>query len=99
MKLQFGKYRGHDIQDIPEDYLKWIIQQQQQTLDEYRAELARRQVAQDARRPWAERMVQAGFRSLASQYHPDHGGDNDSMRQVIAAQAQLKELLRRSGMS
>jgi hypothetical protein len=99
MILQFGKYRGRDIRDVPEDYLHWIIQQQQKTLEEYRAELARRQAIQDASLSWAERMIQAGFRTLASQYHPDHGGDNDSMRQVNAAHEGLRELLKRSRMT
>jgi len=98
MILQFGKYKGYDLRQVPEDYLQWIIQQQQKTLDEYRAELTRRQAIRDARLSWAERLVLAGFRSLVSQYHPDHGGDNDSMRQVLVAHERLKDLLKGSGM-
>jgi hypothetical protein len=99
MILQFGKYKGYDLRQVPDDYLAWITETQKKTLEEYQAELARRQTIQDARLSWAERMVQAGFRSLASQYHPDHGGDNDSMRQVLAAHERLKDLLKGSGMT
>jgi len=99
MILQFGKHKGRDIRDVPEDYLRWIIQQQEKTLAEYHDELARRNALQDARLSWAERLVQAGFRALASQHHPDHGGDNESMRQVMAAHEKLKEMLKRSGLA
>lgn len=99
MILQFGKYKGYDLQQVPLDYLQWLIAQQQKTVEEYQSEIIRRQSLQDAKLSMAERIVQAGFRTLASQYHPDHGGSNDAMRQVIAANEKLKEMLKRSGMS
>jgi hypothetical protein len=98
MILQFGKHKGRDIRDVPADYLTWIIQQQQKTLEEYKQELTRREALSDAKLSWVERMVQAGYRSLATQYHPDHGGDNESMRQIIAANERLKDMLKKSGM-
>lgn len=99
MILQFGKYKGRDLQQVPDDYLSWITEAQKKTLAEYEAEQTRRQNLQEARLSWAERMVQVGFRTLAQQCHPDHGGDNESMRQVIAAQARLTDLLKQSGMT
>jgi len=99
MILQFGKYKGHDLQQVPDDYLMWLTETQKKTVAEYEAELTRRQNLQEARLGWAERLVQAGFRTLAQQCHPDHGGSNESIRQVIAAQARLKELLKQSGMT
>jgi hypothetical protein len=99
MILQFGKYKGYDLQQVPIDYLSWLTAQQQKTFEEYQAEITRRQSLQDAKLSMAERMIQAGFRTLASQYHPDHGGSNEAMRQVIAANEKLKDLLKRSGMS
>lgn len=99
MILQFGKYKGRDVRDVPEDYLRWIIDHQQKTLNDYQAEIIRRQSLLDARLSWAERLVQAGYRSLALKYHPDRGGDNESMQQVIAAQEKLKELIQRSNLT
>ena len=26
MKMPFGKYRGEDVADVPEDYLAWVIE-------------------------------------------------------------------------
>lgn len=98
MILQFGKYKGYDLHAIPDDYLEWLISTQEKTLASYTEERKRRQDLQEAQLSWAERLVQTGFRTLAMQYHPDHGGDSESMRQVIAAQERLKELLRNSGM-
>jgi hypothetical protein len=99
MILQFGKFKGYDLQEVPNDYLSWIIETQKKTLSEYEAEQTRRQSLQEARLSWAERIVQAGYRTLAMQCHPDHGGSNESMRQVIAAQERLKDLLKGSGMT
>ena len=99
MILQFGKYKGYDLQQVPDDYLQWIAETQRKTLAEYEAEQTRRLNLQEARLSWAERMVQAGFRTLAMEHHPDRGGNNEAMRQVIAAQARLKEMLRESGMT
>jgi hypothetical protein len=99
MILKFGKYKGSDLRSVPDDYLTWIIEIQRNALDEYEAEQTRRQALLDARRSWAERLIQAGFRTLALQCHPDHGGSNESMRQVIAAQERLKDLLKMSGMT
>ena len=98
MILQFGKYKGYDLQAIPDDYLEWLISTQEKTLTSYQEERTRRQDLQEAQLSWAERLVQTGFRTLAMQCHPDHGGNNESMRQVIAAHERLKELLRNSGM-
>ena len=99
MILKFGKYKDYDLQQVPDDYLGWIIETQKKTLDEYQVEQRRRLALQDARLSWAERLVQAGFRALAMQYHPDHGGNGESMQQVIAAQEQLKDLIKQSGMT
>ena len=98
MILQFGKYKGYDLQAIPDDYLEWLISTQEKTLTSYQEERKRRQDLQEAQLSYAERIVQVGFRTLAMQCHPDHGGNNESMRQVIAAHERLKELLRNSGM-
>jgi hypothetical protein len=98
MILRFGKYKDWDLQDVPDDYLSWLVETQRKTVAEYEAEQTRRQTLQEARLGWAERIVQVGFRTLAQQCHPDHGGDNESMRQVIAAQTRLKELLREARM-
>lgn len=97
--LKFGKYQGHELRDVPDDYLSWLIEIQTKTLAEYQAEQRRRLALQNARLSWAERIIQTGFRTLAMEFHPDQGGDNESMRQIIAAQERLRELIGQSGMT
>lgn len=97
MILRFGKYKGSDITEAPSDYIEWLIATQEKTISEYKQELARRRALQDAKLSWAERIVETGFRSLAMQYHPDHGGDGDTMRQIIGTREKLQKLLREAG--
>lgn len=96
--LRFGKYKGYDLSEVPDDYLRWLISTQEKRLDEYRHELDRRNAMRDAKLSWAERIVQAGYRSLAMQYHPDRGGSNELMREVISAHETLKTMLNGSGL-
>jgi len=42
---------------------------------------------------WMGRIIQAGFRQLALQNHPDHGGDNKTMRELLGAKAELARML------
>ena len=35
MQLEFGKYKGTDIADVPEDYLLWLIGNSQQKINLY----------------------------------------------------------------
>ena len=58
-----------------------------------KAELARRDQVEDGDLSWAERIVQAGFRTLAKQHHPDHGGSNEQMRELLGANAELQRVL------
>ena len=95
MILQFGKYKGYDISNIPEDYLDWLISTTQKTLSDYKEEKARREYMQEASLPWVERVIQAGYRSLAMQHHPDHGGNTEDMRQINAAHEKLKQLVKK----
>jgi hypothetical protein len=98
MILKFGKYKDQDIKTVPDDYLAWLIETQKKTLSEYQEEQERRAALQDARRSWAERLIQAGYRALANKHHPDHGGNDNDMLQVTAAKEKLKTLVEESGM-
>jgi hypothetical protein len=49
-----------------------------------------------ALRPLAQKIVKAGFRRLARDHHPDHGGTDDTMRLLLEASRVLTGLLRQS---
>jgi len=41
--MTYGQYKGQDIADVPEAYLRWLYDSAQETIDNVRAELARRE--------------------------------------------------------
>jgi hypothetical protein len=89
MKLKFGRYAGWDIEDIPDDYLAFMIDSKQMWLDERQ----RRERIREAELPWVEKIIKAGYHALATTYHPDHGGRTGDFQALNAAMEQLKELL------
>jgi hypothetical protein len=93
-RLRFGQYKGQPISAVPADYLEFLIKTAEETISDCREELTRREAAAEASLPWVQRVVEAGFRALAKQHHPDHGGTNDAMSELIAAVECLRERVR-----
>jgi hypothetical protein len=89
VKLKFGKYTGWDIEDIPDDYLEFMINSKTMWIEE----LQRRERIREAELPWVEKLIKAGYHALATKYHPDHGGSTADFQALNAAMEQLKELL------
>jgi hypothetical protein len=93
--LKFGKYKGEDIQNVPTEYLRFLVGSAQETITEVQAELSRRELVEQAALPWIRRVVEVGYRELAKKYHPDAaGGDHDDMAELNAAVERLRELVR-----
>jgi len=92
--LKFGKYRGQDIQDVPLDYLEWLAGTAD-LIKAAREEIERRKAAEEASLPVVEKLIRAGYLSLAKTCHPDVGGTVDAMREVNAAAELLRELVKR----
>jgi hypothetical protein len=80
MILNFGKYSGYDIRNVPRDYLEWLIERGKKDLAGYSAELERRDLAEAAQLSMAEQIVQTGYRTLAQKFHPDKGGCREVQR-------------------
>jgi Putative quorum-sensing-regulated virulence factor len=90
MIFQFGKYKGKDAADVPTDYLKWLERTQTANLRELRADMRKLRLttSEDTTvtyrtagfTPLQMEMMEAGYRHLARQRHPDHGGSNEAMR-------------------
>lgn len=93
MKLGFGKYSQYDVKDVPEEYLRWVLNNQDLTKKIVEQELARREALELAESSWMERIIKAGFRELAKRHHPDVGGTDSEMRELNAAFEALKEHL------
>ena len=89
MKLKFGKYAGWDLEQVPDDYVDFMIKSQTMWVEERE----RRDLIRESESSWVEKVIKAGQRDLAKRYHPDHGGTTQDMQAVNAAVAQLMELL------
>lgn len=94
MILKFGKHKGRHISDVPRDYIEWLINSQEQTLKEYKAEIERRDSIADADMSWEQKIIKAGFRALSMKHHPDKGGNVGDMKNLNAAHEKLKTRVR-----
>jgi len=93
MRMPFGAHKGVRVCDLPDDYLGWLAGIAYGPLrDAVHAEMCTRSAQDDVRGAAAE-LIAAGFRSLAHQAHPDHGGTDDAMRRVLAARDWLRNVV------
>lgn len=95
MILKFGKYKGSNLCDVPEDYIVFMIETTKKTLSMWEGELEQRQLAMQANESMAEQFIRTAFRELSKLHHPDLGGSNEKMREVLATKAKLESLIRR----
>lgn len=83
MFLNFGKYRGYDLSEIPLSYLAWIFEtlEEKPELHEATRQEIRRRVSgyEPEADPLDRERLRRVYRTLALSHHPDHGGDNDVM--------------------
>jgi hypothetical protein len=91
--LNFGKYKDWDLTEVPDEYVDYMVQQKRRDLQLWEGEQHRRELMHEAELPMIEKLVKAGYHALAHKYHPDRGGDEDAMRQLNAAMAQLQEIV------
>jgi hypothetical protein len=106
VKMSFGRFKGLDLDELPDDYLAWLM-----ALDDLREPLKTA-----IEREWAARLrsdtagctlgitdevvvlaeaiITAGYRELAKRHHPDHGGGAGKMALVNEAVSALRALLR-----
>jgi hypothetical protein len=104
VRVPFGRFRGVELADVPDDYLRWL-----HGLDDLREPL-RTAVAEEYAfrfeseaavpplpadvKPMAEELVSAGYRALARLHHPDQGGQTKTMQTVNHAVEWLRSVLR-----
>jgi hypothetical protein len=102
--MKFGKYKGRDLADVPDSYLRWLtsIELREPLKTHVEREVRRRRADDEAKhipaplRTTALEIVARGFRSLSRERHPDVGGSHDAMVQATAARDALDRLIGRS---
>jgi hypothetical protein len=89
MKIPFGKHKGSELGDVPEQYLEWLAGVdwlREPLASAVKAEAERRILSQENRQSISPRLVDelvcAGVRTLSKKYHPDHGGDHKQMVEI-----------------
>lgn len=101
--MPFGKFRGVLVADLPDDYLAWLrsLELREPLRSAVATEWRARQTTPGAVTPlrpevlpMAEEIVSAGYRKLAQVYHPDHGGEGQTMTLLNLAVEGLREWLR-----
>jgi hypothetical protein len=103
MRMPFGKHRGKEIRELPDQYIQWILEQEwlryplkRQLEDELEGRMRNSRGSDQRQRPMfpvinpelvgmSEKIIDAGFRTLAKRLHPDVGGCHEQM--VMAGRA------------
>jgi hypothetical protein len=109
MDMPFGRYKGRDVRELPDGYLRWLIDLEDlygPLRDAVEDEWQRRQEPKreppreprthhsaSAIRDVVDELVTAGYRALALRHHPDHGGSTARMQLVNAARDFLRQRL------
>jgi hypothetical protein len=89
----FGTHKGLPITEVPKEYLEWYLRENEVLMKQCRAELERRDALEEATQSMAERIIQAGYRALAKQMHPDLGGDPAQFRELQGTVEELRSAL------
>lgn len=96
MRMPWGKYRGEDIEDIPDSYLLWLHYQtdnlDESIQEETESEICRRwpskvpvrfvELPQFFDTPVDHQKLRRVYHKLALQFHPDRGGDTAAMQAI-----------------
>lgn len=96
MRMPFGKHQGERVDELPESYLAWVLDNVdtlQPTLrDEIERVLEIGWHASAVQVPTGD-VIGRWYRELAREYHPDHGGSHAEMKVVNRANELLRELV------
>jgi hypothetical protein len=81
--MQFGKHKGLDITEVPQDYIEWFVKDQQDKIKVFTDELNRRKYVLD--NSWMKQIIDNGYADLCKTTLPP-----DRPRLDAAYQALLK---------
>jgi hypothetical protein len=101
--MPFGKYRGTFISKLPLEYLDWLLDQDfvgEPLRSTLQREFDRRISSQErydseVDLSLIDELVSAGLRTLSKKYHPDLGGNHDSMVALNTCAEWLRQQARR----
>lgn len=95
MKFAFGVHQGKDIQEIPRDYLEWLLKFNTDINSHVKTELDRRDALESSQMSMMEQVFRAGYKSLAARLHPDNldTGNAEEFLKLRGANEQFKVIM------
>jgi hypothetical protein len=104
--MPFGKYKDRPVAELDDSYLTWLY-----SLDDLREPLRtwvkvefiyrfQTEHEDDATQPppaRASELIESGFRALARIYHPDVGGTDQAMCELLEARTWLMGVIKSRG--
>ncbi len=104
--MPFGKYKGWLIEDLPQGYLEWLVDNvdlRPQLASQVRRELQLRLESVHEHQGYTTQgkdlgpLVTRWYGQLSRRFHPDRGGSDQAMAAVNEARALLVGLLQAEG--
>ena len=97
MILNFGKFRGWHVEEVPLSYLAWIFESltgkpeiQEAALNEIRRRVSGYELNGE---PLNMERVKRVYRTLAMEFHPDrNGGNGEAMKGINAFYEAIKQV-------
>jgi hypothetical protein len=97
-RMPFGKYRGQLLEDVPTDYLEWLLDAF--PLRPFLRRAVERELTiragnfsvKPAAPDWLA-IIRQWHREMALQFHPDRGGHVEAMRAINLGAERLRELV------
>jgi len=97
MRMPFGKYRNVPLEEVPDGYLLWLLDNCQQLSPTLREAMEERLGLNQRRRaapvPNWEEVVRAWYQQMALAFGPECGGSDEALRVVEEGYARLCRLV------
>jgi hypothetical protein len=101
MRMPFGKFRGWPLDQVPDGYLLWVLDNCKNASPTLQ-EAIRMRLGANPRRGSApallnwEQVLTVWYRRLCLDFHPDRGGSTVAMQVINVAYTRLRQLLERA---
>jgi len=101
--MPWGKHKGQELRDIPQDYLLWVLRKADKCDPYLKRAIEQRLGFVDPPPPppptqtttngvTVEQIIRAWHRAMTKKYHPDRGGTHEQMLVVNEGAELLRKL-------